>query len=83
MTVDLDIPKPQLTNQQQPKPTSQSVRIVRWPAKRLPEGIGLSVQDGWNFGIGLGLALVIAVPFILGLAWLLLFIFLGILGVSL
>lgn len=44
-------------------PPYMSVR--RWPTERWPEGLGLSVRDGWNFGIGFGLAMAIAVPFIL------------------
>jgi hypothetical protein len=39
--------------------------IEAWPAERLSPGIGLSIKDGWNVGIGIGLALTIAVPFIL------------------
>jgi hypothetical protein len=42
-----------------------STTIARWPAKRMPEGIGMSVKDGWNWGIGFGLAMVIVVPLIL------------------
>ena len=29
------------------------------------DGIGLGIKDGWHFGIGFGLAMTIAVPFIL------------------
>lgn len=41
------------------------VTIKRWPNERQPEGIGLSVKDGWNLGIGFGVAMAIAVPLIL------------------
>jgi hypothetical protein len=39
--------------------------IEAWPAERLSPGIGLSIKDGWNVGIGFGLAMAIAVPTIL------------------
>jgi hypothetical protein len=39
--------------------------IDSWPAERLSEGIGLSIKDGWYLGIGFGLAMTIAIPFIL------------------
>jgi hypothetical protein len=47
------------------KPQGHLMTIVRWPAERRSEGIGLSVKDGWNFSIGFGLAMAIAVPLIL------------------
>jgi hypothetical protein len=47
-------------------PTKTNKIIVNsWPAERLPEGLGLSVKDGWYLGIGFGLAMTIAIPFIL------------------
>jgi hypothetical protein len=42
-----------------------TVSIASWPIERLPQGLGLSFSDGWYFGIGLGLALTVAVPIIL------------------
>jgi hypothetical protein len=39
--------------------------VIAWPEQRMPEGIGLSVKDGWYMGIGFGLAMTVAVPFIL------------------
>jgi hypothetical protein len=48
-----------------PPKTEPKVTITRWPTERWPEGLGVSVRDGWNFGIGFGLAMAIAVPFIL------------------
>ena len=45
------------------KPPSLSVH--NWPVERLPEGLGVSFKDGWNFGTGFGLAMLIAVPLIL------------------
>jgi hypothetical protein len=35
------------------------------PEKIYKENIGLGIKDGWGFGIGFGLAMTIAVPFIL------------------
>jgi hypothetical protein len=34
------------------------------PIKQI-ENIGFSIKDGWNFGIGFGLAMTIAVPILL------------------
>lgn len=47
-----------------PKPATRNI-IIAWPTKRLPEGIGMSVKDGWYWGIGFGMAMVIAIPVIL------------------
>jgi hypothetical protein len=44
---------------------SYNVSVQSWPEDRKSEGVGLSINDGWYFGIGLGLAMTIAVPFIL------------------
>ncbi len=48
-----------------PQPQGHMMSIRRWPTERWPEGLGLSVKDGWNFGIGFGLAMIIAIPLIL------------------
>lgn len=47
-----------------PRPVP-AMNIGRWPTERWPEGVGLSFKDGWNFGVGFGLAMAIAVPIIL------------------
>jgi hypothetical protein len=41
------------------------ISVNTWPSRRKAEGIGLSINDGWYFGIGFGLAMAIAVPIIL------------------
>jgi hypothetical protein len=46
-------------------PKTHKMIIEAWPEKRLSPGIGLSIKDGWNVGIGFGLAMAIAVPAIL------------------
>lgn len=66
-----------------PKPQAHLMSIRRWPTERWPEGIGLSVKDGWNVGIGFGLAMAIAVPLILTLIGCVLGFGLTILGGSL
>ncbi len=38
--------------------------IVKWPA-RDKDGVGSSIKDGWNFGIGFGLAMTVALPLML------------------
>jgi hypothetical protein len=47
--------------------------VIRWPTERWPEGLGLSVRDGWNFGLGLGPALIIIIiisqVIFVGLGW--------------
>lgn len=57
--------------------------IARWPVERLPGGLGLSIKDGWNWGIGFRLAMAIAVPLILALIGCVLGIGIAILGGSL
>ena len=47
------------------------------------KGVGFSSYDGWNFGIGFGLAMAIAVPLILALLSCVLFVGITILGGSL
>jgi hypothetical protein len=61
---------------------TQKISINAWPVERLPEGIGLSVKDGWYFGIGLGLALMIAIPVIMLILSCIIFTGLSILGTS-
>jgi hypothetical protein len=38
--------------------------IVDWP-ERKSAGLGSSIKDGWNFGIGFGLAMTVALPLML------------------
>ncbi|MHC4195403.1 MAG: hypothetical protein ACYSQZ_05590 [Planctomycetota bacterium] len=59
---------------------TQKVSVNAWPVERLPEGIGLSVKDGWYFGIGFGLAIAIAVPLILGVSAFVIVLILSIFG---
>lgn len=59
---------------------SRKINVIAWPVERLPEGIGLSIKDGWYFGIGLGLALTVAVPLILLLSGLIIVVILAIFG---
>lgn len=35
------------------------------PIKKELNDIGLGIKDGWNFGIGFGLAIIVAMPIIL------------------
>ncbi len=53
-------------------------------AVKRPVGPALTVADGWNFGVGFWLALILAIPvilFVLGLlAWILIMIFGGLAG---
>jgi hypothetical protein len=44
-----------------PPKTEPKVTITRWPTERWPEGLGVSVRDGWNFGLGLGPALIVII----------------------
>lgn len=55
--------KPQAQPKAQPKDHPMAIRS--WPVVRESQGVGISVKDGWNFGTGFGLAMTIAVPFIL------------------
>lgn len=51
-----------LNNDKSIKPRSPNpTEVIRWPVERYPEGIGLSVRDGWNFFLGGGAALVVVV----------------------
>jgi hypothetical protein len=54
---------------------------IKQPKVIMPQlTTGLTISDGWNFGIGFGLALVIAIPvilFVLGLLALILFMVAG------
>jgi hypothetical protein len=54
--------------------------IEAWPDERLSTGIGLSIRDGWYLGIGFGLALTIAIPFILLIFSLFILVILAIFG---
>lgn len=87
MTIDLDIPgsksQPKRTLANQPPAPSNPVQVTQWPVKRRPEGIGISVRDGWNFGIGLGFALIIAIPVIMTAVLIIMAIGLTIVGGSL
>ncbi|MCP4083152.1 MAG: hypothetical protein GY743_23265 [Planctomycetaceae bacterium] len=64
-------------------PQAHLMSVTQWPEKRTPEGIGLSVKDGWNFGTGFGLAMLIAVPLILSVFGCAIFVSLSVLGGSL
>lgn len=59
---------------------TQGMSINAWPTERLSEGIGLSVKDGWNFGIGFGAAVTIAIPLTLTLLTIIILIILAIFG---
>ena len=53
-----------IPRQSPPKPSQgQLVTIKRWPTDRWPEGLGISAKDGWNFGVGFVVA-VIVIPFV-------------------
>jgi hypothetical protein len=41
------------------------LQIEKWPDRKDGDGIGISFKDGWDFGIGFGLAMLIAVPLIM------------------
>lgn len=56
---------PSPTRPEDKPPISHKMTINAWPVEREPQGVGLSVKDGWNFGIGFGVAMAIAVPLIL------------------
>jgi hypothetical protein len=58
----------------------KSVNVSAWPTERLPEGVGLSVKDGFYFGIGFGIAIIIAVPLILGISGLAIVLIVAIFG---
>ena len=78
------LPKP-LTNRERQEfaeVQAEQIVIVRWPEKRNNTGIGLSINDGWSFGIGFGLAFAIALPVIFCAFWSIL-AFLGTFGLSL
>jgi len=49
------ISKPEITRE------TDYVSIGQWPLKRLSEGLGLSVKDGWNFGLGFWLCSVVII----------------------
>lgn len=61
--------------------TKVMMSLDSWPA-RIPDGLGLSFKDGWNFGTGFGLALVVAVPLIIAVVGCVIAFFLAVLGVS-
>jgi hypothetical protein len=61
----------------------RNMAIVSWPTERLSNGLGFSVKDGWNVGIGFGLAMIVAIPLILILISCVAGIGLTILGTSL
>jgi hypothetical protein len=63
-------------------PSPHYMAVVSWPKGRRAEGIGLSVKDGWNFGVGIGLALTIALPIILSIIGCAVWILFGWLGSS-
>ena len=48
--------------------------------EKIQKGLGLSVNDGWYFGVGFGLALTVAVPIILIVAGLIIAIIFAIFG---
>jgi len=54
--------------------------ILQWPDKRMPQGVGLSFKDGYNFALGMGVAFVFVLPVLIAIAtcagWLL-FLLLG------
>jgi hypothetical protein len=58
----------------------QLVNLTSWPAERRPEGLGLSINDGWYFGIGFGLAMTVALPVILMAITLIVGVILAIIG---
>lgn len=64
-------------------PKKNPVTVESWPKHRMSEGIGLSIKDGWNVGIGFGLAMTIALPIIIILFACIIGIGLSILGSSL
>lgn len=45
------------------------VVLTSWP-DRLPDGLGLSIKDGWVFGVGFGLAMIIVVLLSSCIIWL-------------
>jgi hypothetical protein len=79
---------PKLQSPQQPAAAkTHPMAVISWPDIRRPAGVGMSVKDGWNFGIGMGLAFAVAVPLILTIVscffWMLLLIFGSALGAML
>jgi hypothetical protein len=62
---------------------SVSEKLYKVSIVNQPDGVGLNVKDGWQFGIGFGLAMTVAVPFILlmfGLFVLVIFAIFGSIG---
>lgn len=59
-------------------------KSIKKPNITIPSSTALTVTDGWNFGIGFWLALLLAIPvifFVLGVvAWVMLMIFGGLAG---
>lgn len=72
-------PKPPAQKKPAPKPQAVTMR-VEWPGKRKSEGLGLSFKDGFNFGMGLWIALVVGMPVVGIVAGVVLFILLTFLG---
>ncbi len=44
---------------------AQQVNVTRWPEHRRSEGIGLSLRDGMNFGVGFAIGISVLFPVIL------------------